>query len=373
MKICILTSGHSPLDDRIFYKEALSLRKVYDDITIIGPFEEKYKEVNGIKILGIPKEKTLLGRIKHLNKLINEAINLKANIYHFHDYEIILYASQIKRALPNSKIIYDVHEHYPDMVDASYKIPKILKPIIRLFVESSENILSRNYDYILTADDAVKERFDKFNRNVDIIYNFSDFIPKESPGFNKEYDIIYQGGISRIRGVIQLVKAVKIIKKEKNDIRMIFVGTFADSECEKEVKEYIKEKDLNSNIFFKGQVPHMEVEGYIRKSRIGVVTLLPIPKFFKNIPIKQFEYMSCGIPIVGSRLPPIQKFVSEAECGILVNPLKPEEIAKAILELLNDSNRAEYLGKNGMKAVQEKYNWKLMEKKMRAIYKHLGG
>lgn len=371
MKICILTTGHQALDNRIFYKQALSLRKKYEDITLIVPDSREFYEEQGIKIIGVQRAGSLWGRFQLGDTVVQKAIEVKGDIYHFHDFELIYKVMKIKKALPDCKLIYDVHEHYPDMMRMSKKVPRILRPLATFLVDKTELHKAKKFDQIVTADDAVKERFDRINPRVDVIYNFSEFEPAEGDNTGKEYDLIYQGGITLERGVFHVVQAVNILREKFPDLKMIFVGPFDDQEGRDLVFNYIEEHDLDRNVLFAGKVPHVEVEEYIRKSRIGVVTLLPLPKYFKNIPIKQFEYMSCGIPVVGSDLPPIKRFVTKYNSGIIVDPTKPEEIAKAINILLSDPRLCKEMGDNGIKAVREEYNWGKMEEKLLKIYSRL--
>lgn len=371
MKICILTTGHQALDNRIFYKQALSLRRKYEDITLIVPDEREEYQAQGIKIIGVKKAASLYGRFKLGDTVVRKAIELRADVYHFHDFELIYKVKKIRKALPESKIIYDVHEHYPDMMRMSRKVPKFLRPLATFLVDKTELRLARKFDQIITADDAVKERFDKVNPKVDVIYNFSEFVPVEDNTVSKAYDVIYQGGITLERGVFNVVQAIEILREKFPEVKMVFVGPFDDAQGKELVNAYIKEKDLGPNILFTGKVPHVEVEEYIRKSKIGVVTLLPVPKYYKNIPIKQFEYMSCGIPVVGSDLPPIKRFLTKYNSGIIVDPTKPEEIAKAFNILLSDPRLCKEMGDNGVRAVREEYNWGKMEEKLLKIYSRL--
>lgn len=371
MKICILTTGHPALDNRIFYKQALSLKKSYQDITLIAPDNRKEYIQDGIKIIGVPRAGSLYGRYKLGDLIVSKAIAVKADIYHFHDYELIYKVKKIKKALPGCKLVYDVHEHYPDMMSMSRKVPGLLRPLATFLVDKSELFLAKGFDQIITADDAVKERFDKYHSWVDVIYNYSEFAVKDDLNTPKEYDIIYQGGITLERGVLQTVQAVKILKDKHPHIRMVFVGPFNDDLGRKMVDEFIKENNLEENIIFKGKVPHIKVEDYIRKSRIGVVILQPLPKYYKNIPIKQFEYMSCGIPVVGSDLPPIKRFLTSHDSGLIVDPRSPQEIAAAIDKLLSDPELCRKMGANGMRAVREEYNWGRMEAKLLEIYRRL--
>lgn len=373
MKICMLTSGHSAIDSRIFYKEAMSLRKIYDDVVVIGHYDEELCLRDGIKIRGYKSGKSIKDRYKFLNKLIDMAVEEKADVYHFHDFELVLRIMKIKKKLPNAKLIYDVHEYYPEMVTMSKNIPGILKPFGAFYVKNKEDRVVKKMDYIITTDDYNKERFSKINKNVEVVYNFSKFKIKSEldKELNKEYDVIYQGGISVERGAVNLVKAINIASEKIKDIRMVFVGSFDDEETKNSIFQYIKENGLEDNIKYLGRVPHTEVEDYIRKSKIGMVAFLPYPRYAKNIPIKQFEYMSCGIPVIGSEMPSVKRFISAYNSGLTVDSSSPEEIAKAIVTLLENPDLCNKLGQNGIKAVKEEYNWGNMEERLQNIYKSL--
>lgn len=373
MKICILTTGHSPIDSRIFHKEAKSLLKKYKDITIIAPYEKGVHTIDGIKVVGITKPKNLKDRFLILDELINRAVEEKADIYHFHDFEIIYKAQKIKKKLPNCKIIYDVHEHYPDMASMSNKVPKFIKPLSTFFVDKTELMISKKFDYIITADEAVQRRFKVVNKNVEVIHNFTQFIPKKISGIEKKYDLIYQGGITIERGALQILKTLNIIKSKYDykDIKMIFVGPFGYDKCEGILRKYIKENGLENNVEFTGKVKHDTVREYMYKSKIGLVTLLPLPKYFKNIPTKQFEYMSCGIPVIGSYMPPIKDYITAYNSGLVVNPEDENELAENVMHLLKDDKLREKMGNNGIYAIEEQFNWSKEEEKLWRIYREL--
>jgi glycosyltransferase involved in cell wall biosynthesis len=107
------------------------------------------------------------------------------------------------------------------------------------------------------------------------------------------------------------------------------------------------------------------------KSIAGLVTFLPLPNHIESQPNKLFEYMSAGLPVIASNFPLWKKIVEENKCGICVDPEKPEEIALAIDFIVNNREQASEMGKNGRKAVIEKYNWKIEESKLLETYSGL--
>ena len=81
--------------------------------------------------------------------------------------------------------------------------------------------------------------------------------------------------------------------------------------------------------------------------------------------------MSAGLHIITSNFKLWKEIVEGNNCGICVNPLEPKEIAEAIEYIMTHPNEAEQMGQNGKKAVLEKYNWQVEEKKLFEIYKEL--
>ncbi len=383
MKICILTLGHSPFDSRIFYKEVLSLVKVYKDITLAVCWGEdravKKEDVQGVNVVQMEGGTGFLGRMSRLWRLYSFGKRERADMYHVHDFELLAIGLGLK-VFGKCSLIYDAHEHQPDRMRDSEKIPRGLHCLLAFLVDIVESALSRFADFIIAADKVLWKRYRKFNRNVVQVGNLPRLELFRENGnalsdLKSKYEgyevVIYVGAIHRPRGAVKLVEAIREVKREIENIKLLFVGPLRDAECKREMERLIKENELDDNVELAGVVDHTEVADYIRVSKVGMATLLPIPKFFKNVPTKQFEYAACGIPIVGSKLPPIEEFVSKEGCGVVVNPTEPKEIAAAICHLLEDRKEAKRMGDRGRKAVEKRYNWGRMEGRLLDVYSKL--
>ena len=83
--------------------------------------------------------------------------------------------------------------------------------------------------------------------------------------------------------------------------------------------------------------------------------------------------MGGGVPVIASDFPLWRSIVEEADCGILVDPLDPLDLAAAIDEIHADKNRAAEMGRNGSKAALVKYNWGVEEVKLIGFYREMLG
>ena len=81
--------------------------------------------------------------------------------------------------------------------------------------------------------------------------------------------------------------------------------------------------------------------------------------------------MAIGLPVITSNFELYKNVVEKYNCGICVNPLDTQEIANAIIYILNNPSKVEEMGENGKQAVQENYNWAIEQQKLYRLYSAL--
>ena len=102
-----------------------------------------------------------------------------------------------------------------------------------------------------------------------------------------------------------------------------------------------------------------------------MVTLHPTLNYKDSLPVKMFEYMAAGIPIIASNFSIWKEIIDEHKCGINVNPKDSNDIKKSIQYLINNPNEAKEMGENGKKAIANVFNWKIEEQKLIELYTNL--
>jgi len=103
----------------------------------------------------------------------------------------------------------------------------------------------------------------------------------------------------------------------------------------------------------------------------GIAIFPPTDHYMKKELTKFFEYMNAGLPIICSNFPVWKSFVETYECGIAVDPYDETDIKRAIDYLRDHPEEARRMGKNGKRAVSEKLNWQVEERKLINWYNEL--
>ena len=106
--------------------------------------------------------------------------------------------------------------------------------------------------------------------------------------------------------------------------------------------------------------------------RAGLVLIHhPLTRFKPGLPVKMFEYMAMGLPVIASDCPPWREIIEGAGCGLLVDPAKPQVIAEAIEYVLSHPDEAENMGRRGRQAIENQYNWETEKHKLLQLYASL--
>jgi len=179
--------------------------------------------------------------------------------------------------------------------------------------------------------------------------------------------IIYHGSISEDRGLLLMIRGMRILKRSHPEIVLVILGDMGER-LRARAKRLISEYHLSQQVNLLGWIPHHEIVNYISVAKVGLVPLLRTKKFMKNIPLKQFEYMACGVPVLGADLPPISAYILTAGSGKVFDPASPEAFAAGVLEILSDEYEWERMSMAGRKAVHEHWNWHSMEAKLHKVY-----
>lgn len=369
MKVCHLTSVHPAEDIRIYVKECRYLSQSGLDVTLVVGNSETYIK-DDVKIVGVPIQagNRYVRILKGPIKIYQKALEIDADVYHFHDPELLPVGVLLQRK--GKKVIYDVHEDVPEQVLSKEWIPAPFRRLISKAVKGIEKYASSRFSAVVTATPTINKRFETYNANSVVIHNFPIMneltIDETSQENMKKETAIYIGGITRLRGISEMVDAFEIINHHET-IPLSLAGKFSPEKLEGEMKG----KSGWQFVDHAGWLSREEVKESLSRAFVGLVLLHPEPRYIVSYPIKLFEYMSAGIPVIASNFPLWEQIVHDSGCGVCVDPLNPEAISDAVLWFYRNPEEAKKMGASGRKAIIEKYNWEKEAERLVELYRAL--
>ncbi|MCC6004172.1 MAG: glycosyltransferase [Thermofilum sp.] len=170
--------------------------------------------------------------------------------------------------------------------------------------------------------------------------------------------VIYAGNFEPYEYVDLFIQASSYILKADNSIEISIFGKGPD---EKRLRKLAKEIKLPNSIF-KGYIPREKLIPILMESSVGVV---PTKKEYAT-PMKPFEYLSAGLPIVSIKGMWWTEVIEKYNAGISSN-FEPEEFAEAILTLINSRDIKHY-SKNAIEVIRREYNWNIITEKLVSEY-----
>ena len=328
---------------------------------------ERAAILRGVRVHPVARARSRLGRMTGTAwRVLRAARAERADVYHFHDPELIPVGLYLK--LAGKRVIYDVHDDLPGAVLSKAWIRPGLRRSVARVVAVLETSLARLFDVVIVANPAHGDRFPAA-RTV-AVRNLPDLIEFPGPAMSqaaREPAVVYVGDLTRARGALQMVQAMALLPASCR-ARLWLGGRFSEPGLEAACRAL----PGWARVDFLGWLDRAAVAGRLGRARVGLVPLQPVPHYRANYPVKLFEYMAAGLPVVAADLPLCREVVETAGCGLVVDPREPAAIAGAISWLLEHPAEAEAMGRRGRAAVEQRYTWQAESRTLLALYDRLG-
>ena len=363
LKIAHLSSVHSPGDVRILHKECATLAAAGHDVVFIVPGDGEASR-EGVRIRYLPVPTGRKARVlKTVPELYQVALAEQADIYHFHDPELMPVGLWLR--LRGRRVVYDVHEDAPrDILTKTY-LAKPVRWLAAAVVECLEWIAGRTLSGIVAVTRRIAARFP--TRKTVLVQNFplhEELVEQSEVAYQDRDPIVaYTGGIAAIRGAREMLEAVDLLP-ESMEARLTMAGLFSPPAFEAELRQM----PGWSQVDFLGWRSREDVSRMLGRARVALVLFHPLANHVDAQPNKLFEYMAAGVPVVASDFPLWREIVEGAGCGLLADPMQPAAVAGAIRWLLEHPDEAEAMGRRGQEAVRARFNWRREGEKLVAFY-----
>lgn len=365
-RVCILTTAHDADDDRIFHKQALTLAHAGYDVSMVAAWEPGMDSgpVHAVP-LSLPQGK-LVRVLWGGWQAFRVGLKAKGDVYHFHDPDLLPVGVALK--LVGRRVVYDAHEDYSLKI-RSRALPWPLAWLASRLVRTFEAGCAMFFDRIITADSHVAGLFPAAKTTVIANYPPLRFVridtPRPSRAAGAPLRIAYVGGISRPRGIPQVLAALDLL--EPGTVEFHVAGGCSDPDL-------LAALQRHPRVIYHGLLPWEQVSDVLFQADVGMLTLLPIPAYVycpgENI-IKLWEYLGLGLPVIVSHFPRLKALVEQLDVGLAVDPEDAASIAAAIRRLRDEPAELARLGANGRRVVRESRHWEAEGAKLVRLYQEL--
>lgn len=367
IKVCHISTSHPTFDGRIFHKECVSLAEAGYDVSLVVTHTKK-ETVKGVKIVPLGPSKGRLHRIfVKTAYAFKKALGTKSQVYHFHDPELIFVGIGLKIA--GKKVIFDMHELiYHQIADKKWIGIAFVRKFIAFLYKVIEKLCVRIFDKIILAEDGYldyfKENYPKrmhkfvFVRNYPMIsmINNNQLIENKSD----KTVLVYAGGLTRIRGIKEVCEAVKKINQP---VELKLMGIWESDAYKNECLSN------NEKVSYLGVLPLEEVYPILQNSDIGISNLYPVKNYLTSLPVKAFEYLACGLPIIMSNFPYWKQMF--ADYALFVEPTNIDNLVETINYAIDNKSKMKEMGIKGKIDVPKLYCWETEKEKLISIYNEL--
>ena len=362
-KKTIIVSATSDLaTDQRVHKICLELQIAGYNVISVGrklksspPLQRDYRTVR----FRLPAEKGIIFYVTFQIWLFSYLLFTRADGLWSNDLDTLLPNWLISK-LKKIPLAYDSHEYFcgtPEVLfrPSRFKVWKTL-----------ENLLLPKIRCMLTVNESIAELYSKeYDIEVDYVRNITPlpqdipYVDKKSLGFNdSDFIVIVQGrGLNVDRGTEELIAALPLLPAY---IKVLIIGS---GNALTSIMEKIYSLDLESRVKYLPPMPYNQLLGYTKIADTGAsLDKIIAPNYLYSLPNKLFDYIHCRIPVIGSPAVEVKKIVEYYQIGEIIKSHSPEDIASAILTIMN-KGKLSY--STGLNAAAQQLTWEKESAKLR--------
>jgi len=258
-------------------------------------------------------------------------------------------------AFMDSPIVYETkkvdkdHLHFP-------LIPELIEKRVLKSCDATITITDDLKNYFVHRYSIPEEKVHVIPNGVDIDrFKPSKKCRRITSKYNLQRKIVlgFIGAFKEWHNIDQLIQVMDYVIKRYRNVRFLLVG---EGHKKKDVEDFIK-KHCTNNIILTGYVAPEEIPAYISSMDITLAPYTLQGEFFYGSPMKIFEYMACGKPVVANRFNPIEAVINDEYNGFLVEPGDSRVFAERVIRLIQSRELRSMVGERARKTVVHRYSW----------------
>jgi len=363
IRIAQVSTVHPAFDPRIFQKICVSLAKKGYSVSLIVPHARR-ETIDGVDIIPLMGIRLRALRMAILPSIaIFRALQLHAQVYHFHDPELLPWAWLL--GLFGKNVIYDMHENVPAAIlNKEWLHPRLRAPISRLWSHMERLCISQVS--VVVAEESYLQDYEWHN-DLQVIQNYPllDLLEQLHTVKEETTTLVYVGHVHESRGSKVMLEVASLLAKTGARIKLLYVG-YIPARHHAELKALAK--SMRVDLHCTGPLTPREAWSRVSRCHIGFALLAPEPNYVNSYPTKLFEYMAMGLPAVVSNFPLYSRVIDMTGGGVAVEPKDVESIFSKVRPFVESPELCQKIGEKGRRSVRQLFNWGVEEKKLYSLY-----
>ncbi|MBS3919012.1 MAG: glycosyltransferase family 4 protein [Deltaproteobacteria bacterium] len=302
------------------------------------------------------------------------------DVIYARDYHTAIIAL-LPRLLFHKKLIYEINGLASE--EQKLKSQSVFNQVISFFIRKAENMATQFSDQIICVTPQIAnylvQHFHCQPDKVKVIsngVNTKKFFPITDKHLLKQFRdrlnigegeilIVFIGNLAPWQGIEYLIRVAPLLLKEKKNVRFLIVG---EGIWKDKLEMSVKKIGLSDHFTFTGMVDHEQIPLYIN---IADICVLPKRKLKSGYsPIKLYEYMACGKPIVSSQAEGLE-FIEEEGIGRVIDPEDTACFKDALEDLIEDQKKRDAMSERALFTARDRFDWEIKVIEIEKILKDL--
>jgi len=371
MKVLYITLENLSLHkgSAVHIREVVSgLRRLGHEVGVMacscGRFDEANHSYNLYRFSGTRNQPHLISAVFlfiYLPRVLH-----KYDVIYARDYHTVILAL-LSRIIFKKKLVFEINGLASE--EQRLRSDSVPNQILSLLVGRAEKAATKYSDRIVSVTPQIASHLMRHFHcppgKVEIIgngVNTEIFRPirdeasllnwKQRLGINQEEIVIaFVGNLAPWQGLEYLIQVAPALLLRMKNIKFMIIG---DGILKEDLEREVRRLELSRHFLFTGMVSHDQIPLYINISDICVTLKKRLKSGYS--PLKLYEYMACGKPVIASRVDGLE-FIEAGGAGRLVEPGDLGGLKEALLELLADSQKRAEMGQKGLQIVRDRFSW----------------
>jgi glycosyltransferase involved in cell wall biosynthesis len=209
-------------------------------------------------------------------------------------------------------------------------------------------------DYVRTKTDGNDRRMIKTIPNGINPKRFSQMPQLKSQFHDSDFLTVgFVGSLKPWHGIETLINAFGVLRKIYGHLRLLIVG---DGPEKAQIVDKISRMGLRESVELTGAVPPDQIPKYLGRMDIAVAPYPQMDHFYFS-PLKVYEYMAAGLPVVASEIGQLKGLIGPDNNGVFFEPGNSSSLVQSLIRLIEDPDLCRLMGQNAQQEMFSRYTW----------------